>query len=87
VTPTTPKKRDYDTSNTAGIQAKKDHYKGRYDNAKKQILVLETQLRRQEQTIGSFVSKERSQANAFAQLGESHAEEISDLKVSHELIA
>ena len=87
MTPTTPKKRDYDTSNTAEILAKRDHYKGRYDNAKKQILALETQLRRQEQTIGKFVSEERSQANTFAQLGESHAEEISDLKVRHEPVA
>ena len=87
MTPTKPKKWDYDTSNTAEIQAKKDHYKGRYDNAKKQILALETQLHQQEQTIGNFVSKERSQANAFAQLGELHAEEISDLKVHHESVA
>ena len=57
MTTTTPKKRDYDTSNTAEIQDKKDHYKGRYDNVKKQILALEMQLRRQEKTMGSFVSK------------------------------
>ena len=85
VAPVTPRKRDHYTLETTQLQARKDFYKEGYQKLEKRVKEMESILLRKEKTIEEFRREKlqiESTQNTVRTLGESHAEEMNNIKVS-----
>ena len=80
-----PRKRDHYTLETMQLQARKDFYKEGYQKLEKRVKEMESILHRKEKTLEEF-RREKSQIestqNTVRTLGESHTEEINNIKLT-----
>ena len=80
-----PRKRNHYTLETMQLQARKDFYKEGYQKLEKQVKEMEPILHQKEKTFKEFRREKlqiESTQNMVKTLGESHAGEINNIKVS-----